>query len=119
MRPSPKGKLTVDVFGNDGRTVVQSGMLASIDNQVDPTTGTLKFKAQFPNADLQLWPGQFANVRLKVDTLKNAIVVPTSSVQRGPVGTYVYVIGAEQHRQRARRQRDPAERRGGGDRQRV
>jgi multidrug efflux system membrane fusion protein len=89
-----KGKLTVDVFGNDGRTVVQNGMLASIDNQVDPTTGTLKFKAQFPNADLQLWPGQFANVRLKVDTLKDAIVVPTSSVQRGPVGTYVYIIGA-------------------------
>lgn len=88
-----KGKLSVDVFGNDGRTVVQNGMLASIDNQVDPTTGTLKFKAQFANADLQLWPGQFANVRLKVDTLQNAIVVPTSSVQRGPVGTYVYVIG--------------------------
>jgi multidrug efflux system membrane fusion protein len=88
-----KGKLDVDVFGNDGRTVVQSGSLASIDNQVDPTTGTLKFKAQFPNADLQLWPGQFANVRLKVDTLKNAIVVPTSAVQRGPVGTYVYIIG--------------------------
>ncbi len=89
-----KGRLTVDVFGNDGRTVVQNGMLASIDNQVDPTTGTLKFKAQFANADLQLWPGQFANVRLKVATLQNAIVVPTSSVQRGPVGTYVYTIGA-------------------------
>ncbi len=89
-----KGPLDVDVFGNDGRTVIQSGKLASIDNQVDPTTGTLRFKAQFPNADLQLWPGQFANVRLKVDTLKDAIVVPTSSVQRGPVGTYVYIIGA-------------------------
>jgi len=88
-----KGPLDVDVFGTDGRTVTQSGKLASIDNQVDPTTGTLKFKAEFPNADLQLWPGQFANVRLKVDTLKNAIVVPTSSVQRGPVGTYVYIIG--------------------------
>jgi len=88
-----KGPLDVDVFGNDGRAVIQSGKLASMDNQVDPTTGTLKFKAQFPNGSLQLWPGQFANVRLKVDTLTNAIVVPTSSVQRGPVGTYVYVIG--------------------------
>jgi multidrug efflux system membrane fusion protein len=87
-----KGKLTVDVFGNDGRTVVENGMLASIDNQVDPTTGTVKLKGQFPNANLQLWPGQFANVRLKIDTLPNAIVVPTSAVQRGPVGTYVYVI---------------------------
>jgi multidrug efflux system membrane fusion protein len=88
-----KGQLDVDVFGNDGRTVAQSGNLLSIDNQVDPTTGTLKFKAQFPNANLQLWPGQFANVRLKVDTLKSAIVVPTSAVQRGPVGTFVYTIG--------------------------
>jgi multidrug efflux system membrane fusion protein len=88
-----KGRLTVDVFGNDGRSVVANGMLASLDNQVDPTTGTLKLKGQFPNDDLQLWPGQFANVRLKVDTLANAIVVPTSAVQRGPIGTYVYVIG--------------------------
>ena len=88
-----KGPLAVDVFGNDGRTVIETGELASIDNQVDPTTGTLKLKAQFPNAKLQLWPGQFANVRLKVNTLANAIVVPTSAVQRGPNGTYVYVIG--------------------------
>jgi membrane fusion protein, multidrug efflux system len=90
-----KGQLTVDVFGNDGRTVVETGTLASIDNQVDPTTGTVKLKGQFPNANLQLWPGQFANVRLKVDTIPNAIVIPTSAVQRGPNGTYVYVIGAD------------------------
>jgi len=90
-----KGPLTVDVFGNDGRTVIETGQLASIDNQVDPTTGTVKLKGQFPNANLQLWPGQFANVRLKVDTIANAIVVPTSAVQRGPNGTYVYVIGGD------------------------
>src|SRR5712672_3457699 len=88
-----KGALTVDVFGNDGITVVDSGKLTGIDNQVDPTTGTLKLKAEFPNANFQLWPGQFVNVRLKVETIEKAIVVPTSAVQRGPAGTFSYVIG--------------------------
>ncbi len=90
---SAKGPLLVDVFGNDGVTVIDTGKLTGIDNQVDPTTGTLKLKAEFPNANFQLWPGQFVNVRLKVETLPKAIVVPTSAVQRGPVGTFSYVIG--------------------------
>jgi multidrug efflux system membrane fusion protein len=89
-----KGTLSVDVFGNDGVTVVDTGMLRGIDNQVDPTTGTLKLKAEFPNGNFQLWPGQFVNVRLKVETLPKAIVVPTSAVQRGPAGTFSYVIDA-------------------------
>lgn len=88
-----KGALMVDVFGNDGVTVIDTGTLKGIDNQVDPTTGTLKLKAEFLNANFQLWPGQFVNVRLKVDTLPKAIVVPTSAVQRGPAGTFSYVIG--------------------------
>jgi multidrug efflux system membrane fusion protein len=88
-----KGTLAVDVFGNDGITVIDTGKLGGIDNQVDPTTGTLKLKAEFPNASYQLWPGQFVNVRLKVETLPKALVVPTSAVQRGPIGTFSYVIG--------------------------
>jgi membrane fusion protein, multidrug efflux system len=90
-----KGELTVDVFGNDGVTVIDNGALKGIDNQVDQTTGTLKLKAEFPNANFQLWPGQFVNVRLKVETLKSAVVVPTSAVQRGPAGTFSYVIGGD------------------------
>ena len=88
-----KGALAVDVFGNDGITVIDTGKLTGIDNQVDQTTGTLKLKAEFPNANYQLWPGQFVNVRLKVETLSQALVVPTSAVQRGPIGTFSYVIG--------------------------
>ncbi|MDB5617427.1 efflux RND transporter periplasmic adaptor subunit [Tardiphaga sp.] len=88
-----RGPLAVDVFGNDGVTVVDTGTLTGIDNQVDITTGTLKIKAEFPNAKFQLWPGQFVNVRLKVETLPQAMVVPTSAVQRGPAGTFSYVIG--------------------------
>ena len=90
-----KGALTVDVFGNDGVTVIDQGKLSGIDNQVDPTTGTLKLKAEFPNGHFQLWPGQFVNVRLKIDTLPNAIVIPSSAVQRGPAGTFSYVIGPD------------------------
>ena len=90
---SAKGTLAVDVFGNDGVTVIDTGKLTGIDNQVDPTTGTLKLKAEFPNASFQLWPGQFVNVRLKVETLAQAVVIPTSAVQRGPAGTFSYVIG--------------------------
>lgn len=90
-----KRELPVDVFGGDGRTVIESGKLLGIDNQVDSTTGTVKLKAQFPNEGLRLWPGQFVNVRMKIDTLAQAVVVPTSSVQRGPAGTYAYVIGPD------------------------
>ncbi len=92
---SAKGALAVDVFGNDGVTVVDTGKLTGIDNQVDPTTGTLKLKAEFPNGKFQLWPGQFVNVRLKVETIEKAIVVPTSAVQRGPAGTFSYVISPD------------------------
>ena len=63
-----------------------------VDNQVDQTTGTVKLKAEFPNADLQLWPGQFVNVRLLIDTLKGVVTIPTGAVQRGPNGTFVYVV---------------------------
>jgi len=92
---SAKGVLAVDVFGNDGVTVVDTGKLTGIDNQVDPTTGTLRLKAEFPNGNFQLWPGQFVNVRLRVETLPKAVVVPTSAVQRGPAGTFSYVIGGD------------------------
>ncbi|MEH6950581.1 efflux RND transporter periplasmic adaptor subunit [Nitrobacter sp. NHB1] len=90
-----KGALAVDVFGNDGTTIADTGKLIGIDNQVDPTTGTLKLKAEFPNGHFQLWPGQFVNVRLKVETLSQATVIPTSAVQRGPLGTFSYVIGSD------------------------
>jgi multidrug efflux system membrane fusion protein len=72
--------------------VIDRGKLTVVDNQVDPSTGTVKLKAEFPNADLQLWPGQFVNVRLLIDTLKQAVVIPTGAVQRGPEGTFVYVV---------------------------
>jgi multidrug efflux system membrane fusion protein len=87
-----KGPLTVEALGPDNKTVVDRGKLVVVDNQVDQTTGTVKLKAEFPNPDLQLWPGQFINVRLLVETLPQVVVVPTAAVQRGPNGTFVYTI---------------------------
>ncbi len=86
------GALVIEALGSDNQTVIDRGKLLVIDNQVDQTTGTIKLKGEFPNADLQLWPGQFVNVRLLVDTLKQVVVVPTAAVQRGPSGTFVYVV---------------------------
>jgi len=87
-----KGPLTVEAQRSDTDEVIDRGVLRVVDNQVDQTTGTVKLKAEFPNANLQLWPGQFVNIRLLVDTLKQVVVIPTGAVQRGPTGTFVYVV---------------------------
>ena len=68
------------------------GVLDVLDNQVDPATGTIKLKARFPNAERLLWPGGFVGVRLRVDTIANAITIPPAAVQRGPRGAFVYVL---------------------------
>ena len=90
------GVLAVQAMASDGQTVVDNGTLAVVDNQVDPTTGTVRLKANFPNDKLALWPGAFINARLLVETLKGATVIPTAAVQRGPNGTFVYIIGQDQ-----------------------
>ncbi|MGE0751742.1 MAG: efflux RND transporter periplasmic adaptor subunit [Variibacter sp.] len=87
-----QGPLKVEALGSDNKTVVDTGTLQVIDNQVDQTTGTVKMRAEFPNPNLQLWPGQFINVRLLVETLQQVMTVPTAAVQRGPNGTFVYVV---------------------------
>ena len=76
----------------EGREAIDRGTLTVLDNQVDPTTGTIKLKASFSNEHLHIWPGAFVTVRLKVDTRHDATVVPPAAVQRGPRGPYVYVV---------------------------
>ena len=90
-----RSTLTVDALDADNATVLDHGTLQVIDNQIDAATGTIRMKAEFPNADLQLWPGQFVNVRILLDTLEQVVVVPTPAVQRGPNGTFVYVVQAD------------------------
>jgi len=91
-KAAAKGTLPVEAMAPDNVTVTDRGTLQVVDNQVDPTTGTVKLKAEFPNPELQIWPGQFINVRLLIDTLRQVVVVPTAAVQRGPNGTFVYVV---------------------------
>jgi multidrug efflux system membrane fusion protein len=90
-----KGPLPADALRSDSNRPIEAGTLTVVDNQVDASTGTVKLKAEFPNATLQLWPGQFVNVRLKVDTLQHVTVIPTGAVQRGPEGTFVYIVGED------------------------
>lgn len=86
---------TTVVLGADNATVIDSGVVTVIDNQIDQTTGTVKIKATFDNKQLHLWPGQFVNVRVTVDTIRQAKVVPSAAVQRGPNGAFVYVVNAD------------------------
>jgi membrane fusion protein, multidrug efflux system len=88
-------KLPVEAYDRSGRTLLAKGFLATVDNQVDPTTGTVKFKAEFDNRNLSLFPSQFVNVHLLAETLKNKSVIPAAALQYGPKGTFVYVVGAD------------------------
>jgi membrane fusion protein, multidrug efflux system len=87
-----RGTLNVDAYSRDDRTKLSSGKLLTIDNQIDPATGTAKLKAVFDNPENSLWPNQFVNVHLLLQTLKNAITAPASAIQRGPEGAFVYVV---------------------------
>ena len=89
------GKLTVEAWDRDMTARLAVGTLAAIDNQVDVTTGTVRLKALFTNENLALFPNQFVNARLLVDTLHNAIIVPSAAVQRSPQATFVYVVKAD------------------------
>jgi len=87
-----QGELKVAAFDRGNTTPLGEGKLAVVDNEIDQATGTIKLKATFPNEDLKLWPGKFVNARLILTTKKGATVIPASVVQRGPQGTYAYVI---------------------------
>ena len=85
-------QLVVDAYDRDDTSKIESGKLLTIDNQIDTTTGTYKLKAVFNNDKNLLFPNQFVNVHLLADVKKNLMIVPASAIQRGPQGTYVYVV---------------------------
>jgi multidrug efflux system membrane fusion protein len=87
-----KATLEVDAFSRDDQTKLATGKLLTIDNQIDQTTGTAKLKAVFDNKDSQLWPNQFVNANLLLETRKNSTVLPTAAILRGPQGTFVYAV---------------------------
>jgi multidrug efflux system membrane fusion protein len=86
------GALEVEAYDREQKAKLATGKLLTVDNQIDPATGTIKLKAQFPNEDGSLFPNQFINLRLHLDTLREATIVPSAAVQRGVQGTFVYVL---------------------------
>jgi multidrug efflux system membrane fusion protein len=91
--PMQAGKrLVAKAYDRTQSTLLDTGSLLTIDNQINSATGTVNLKAQFPNKNLQLFPNQFVNVNLLVDTLKNAIIVPTAAIQHGSQGNFVYLV---------------------------
>ena len=88
--------LTAAAWDRTNTQQLAAGSLQSVDSQIDPTTGTIKLKAIFPNTDQSLFPQQFVNVILLLDTLHGATLIPQAAIQRGAPGTYVYVIAADQ-----------------------
>jgi len=94
-RRMAKGTLEVDAFSRDDQTKLATGKLLTIDNQIDQTTGTGRLKAVFDNKDNALWPNQFVNARLLLETRKNSTTVPAAAIQRGPQGTYIFVVKSD------------------------
>jgi multidrug efflux system membrane fusion protein len=89
------GTVPVTALSRDGKTALDTGSLTLVDNQIDPTTGTMRLKATFPNTHSTLWPGQFVNTRVLVQRERNAITVPSSAIEHGPGGPFTYVIKAD------------------------
>ncbi len=89
-------KLVVDAYDRERKTRLAQGMLLTVDNQIDPTTGTVKLKAEFLNQDASLFPNQFVNVRMVLDTQRDVTTIPTAAVQRSAQGTFVFVVTPEQ-----------------------
>ena len=94
-RMKGKQQLTVAAFDREQKKLLATGTLQSIDNQIDPTTGTVKLKAVFANADGALFPNQFVNARILVDTLRNVTLVPNAAIQRSPQSTFVYTVNRD------------------------
>jgi multidrug efflux system membrane fusion protein len=90
------GKPPVAAFSSDNKTELDQGTLLTIDNAIDPTTGTIKLKATFPNANSQLWPGQIVNSRLLLDTSNGVLTVPSGAVRHGQDELFVYVVRPDQ-----------------------
>jgi multidrug efflux system membrane fusion protein len=86
------GQMRVEAFDRDQKQKLADGTLLTVDNQIDQTTGTSRLKAMFPNNDMTLFPNQFVNARLWLDTERNVVIVPAVAIQRGPTGTFVYLV---------------------------
>jgi multidrug efflux system membrane fusion protein len=88
-------RLQVDAFDREMKEKLSTGYLLTVDNQIDPNTGTVKFKAVFANRRNELFPNQFVNARLLLEIIHGAVIVPATAIQRGPAGTFVFIVKAD------------------------
>jgi membrane fusion protein, multidrug efflux system len=97
MKQFRSGKgLIIEAYDRSGKTKLASGQLLAVDNQIDTSTGTIKLKGQFANEDGALFANQFVNIRMLMDTLRSVTIIPTAAIQRGIIGTFVYVVKTDQ-----------------------
>jgi multidrug efflux system membrane fusion protein len=94
-RLQTRERLVVEAYDREQKVKLATGSLLTIDNQIDPTTGTVKFRAEFPNSAHELFPNQFVNARLLIDVKRGTIIVPSVAIQTGPTGTFVYVVKSD------------------------
>jgi multidrug efflux system membrane fusion protein len=90
-----RGVTEVVAYDRDNLKALSTGTLATIDNLIDPATATYKLKATFKNEDEKLWPGEFVNARILVNTIANALIVPDTAIQRGPDGLFIWTVSAD------------------------
>ncbi len=88
--------IAVDAYDRSGKTKLATGRMLTFDNQIDTTTGTVKLKAEFPNQDGSLFPNQFVNIRMGIETHQDATLVPSAAIQRGAPGTFVFLVKPDQ-----------------------
>jgi len=97
MKQFRSGKgLTIEAYDRSGKIKLAEGQLLAVDNQIDTSTGTVKLKGQFANEDGALFSNQFVNIKMLMDTLRSVTIIPTAAIQRGTMGTFVYVVKADQ-----------------------
>jgi len=89
-----RGSVTVTAYDQDNRAALATGTLLLVDNMIDQATSTIRLKAMFPNTDEKLWPGEFVNAHVLIDTRSNAVVVPSAAIQRGPNGLFLWTVTA-------------------------
>ncbi len=89
--------LVARAYSQETGALLDTGELSIADNRIDPSTGTIELKARFPNAESLLWPGQFVNVQLTLQTMRNVTTIPMAAVNRGPSGQYVFLVGKDKH----------------------
>jgi multidrug efflux system membrane fusion protein len=84
--------ITIEAYDRSGKNRLAEGQLSAVDNQIDTSTGTIKLKGEFANEDMTLFSNQFVNIKMHMDTLRHVTIMPTAAIQRGIVGTFVYVV---------------------------